>query len=109
LRLFVTIASDRMTHAYFNQSVSQYFSYVLSLPLQFHTDIHSGKLSKILQKGTDNIFWIQLEFFRKIFPEIITIICVIPLVLYFHVKMGIIVIGVGFIIALVATFSIMTA
>jgi ATP-binding cassette subfamily B protein len=107
VRLFINLATDRMAHRYFNVAVKECFSYILELPLEFHSSTHSGKLAKIIQRGTDAIFRVQLDFFRRILTEILTLILTIPLVLSLHWKMGLIVIVVGALIACIAIFSVM--
>lgn len=107
IRLFVSIASDRMTQRYYNKSVMNFFTYVLALPLEFHTSTHSGKLSKIIQRGGDSICRIQLECFRKILPDIFTLLMTIPFVLAYHFKMGVIVLFLGICIAIIAFLTVM--
>lgn len=43
----------------------------------------------------DGIFQTQLDFIRRVMPNVFTIIILIPLVLYFNIKLGLFVIIVG--------------
>lgn len=92
LRLFVSIFADRMAHEEFNKVITKYFTHTLSLSMGFHTSTSSGKMSKELIRGSDNIFYTHLELFRQVMPRVFTIILLIPLIIYLNVKLGLVVI-----------------
>jgi ABC-type transport system involved in Fe-S cluster assembly fused permease/ATPase subunit len=71
-----------MAHEELNNAIRKYFTHTLSLSVGFHTDTNSGKLGKELIRGTDNIFYILLEIFRKLMPALFTIVLLIPCMLF---------------------------
>lgn len=106
LRLFVSVMADRLAHEEFNNCITRFFSHTMQLSMAFHTSTSSGKMSKELIRGSDNLFYTHLEFFRKVMPEIFTIILLVPLIIYLNWKMGIFVVILGFSTTLLAIFSV---
>lgn len=92
LRLFVSIMADRMAHEEFNNCITSFFSHSMQLSMAYHTSTSSGKISKELIRGSDNLFYTTLEVFRKVMPEVFTVTMLIPLILFLNWKMGIFVI-----------------
>lgn len=88
LKLFITIYADRMAHEEFSRAIRSYFTHTLHLSIGYHTDTNSGKLTKELMRGSDNIFYILLEMFRKLLPAIVTILLMIPILLFLDWRMG---------------------
>lgn len=87
LRLYVSVFSDRLAHFDFNKNVFSFFNHTINLWMRFHMDANSGQLVKKITKGTDGIFEVQLNFFRRALPSIIIMLWMIPVVLYFNVKL----------------------
>ena len=106
LRLFVSVMADRVAHEEFNKSITDFFSHSMLLSMNFHTNTSSGKMSKDLIRGTDNIFYTHLEFFRKVLPEIFTVIFLIPLIIYLNWKMWFFVIFLGLLTTIVAMLAV---
>ena len=59
------VHAERMAHRNRLQAMSRYFSHVLSLPLSFHGEAHSGRLMKVMLGGADSMFSVWLTFFRE--------------------------------------------
>jgi len=106
IRLFISIYSDRMSHEEWNSSIFSFFQHTLNLSMKFYSNSNSWELVKKITKGTDGIFYTQLEFFRKVLPELLTIILLIPLVLFLNWKLGILVIFFWIFTAYIAFYSI---
>lgn len=104
IRLFVSIYSDRLAHQDFDRNVLSFFQHILELSMRFHSDSNSGQLVKKITKGVDGIFETQLNFFRRALPNIIIIFTLIPLVLYFNVKLGLFLIITGIISSIITLF-----
>ncbi len=75
----VAIHSERMAHRNRLSIMSRYFSHVLSLPLSFHGDIHSGRLMKVMLGGSDALFGVWLSFFREQFSTYVAVAVLLPL------------------------------
>jgi len=105
IRLFVSIVSDRMAHDEFNNYVSVFFQKVLDLSMRFHLNSNSGQLVKKITKWVDGIFDVQVTFFRRVLPSAFTIVILIPLVLYFNLKLGLFVVII-WIISAIITFAL---
>ncbi len=88
VRLYVSIYSDRLSHEEFNNNVRGFFSRVMNLSMRFHMDANSWQLVKKVTKGTDGMFEVRLNIFRRMIPSIFTIFIMIPIVLYFNWKLG---------------------
>ena len=57
--------AERMAHRQRLQIMNRYFGHVLSLPLSFHGDVHSGRLMKVMLSGSDSLFQLWVSFFRE--------------------------------------------
>ncbi len=91
-RLFVSTYSDILCHQKFDDNISKFFNKILDLHLRFHFDSNSGQLVKKITKWVDWLFDIQLNFLRRMVPSVLTIILLIPIVLYFNLKLWLFVI-----------------
>lgn len=87
MRLFVSIYADRLAHFDINKNVFCFFHHTIDLSMRFHMNSNSWQLVKKITKGIDGIFEVQLNFFRRALPNIIIIFAMIPLVLYFNIKL----------------------
>jgi len=94
-----------MAHDEFNNYVSVFFQKVLDLSMRFHLNSNSGQLVKKITKWVDGIFDVQVTFFRRVLPSAFTIVILIPLVLYFNLKLGLFVVII-WIISAIITFAL---
>lgn len=92
LRLYVSIAADRLWHQEFNKIIIKSFSHILELSMKYHTNSNSWELVKKLVRWIDCIFYSQLDIFRRLMPDIFTIVILIPLVLILNWKLWLFVI-----------------
>ena len=70
--------SERMAHRNRLQTMNRYFGHVLSLPLSFHGDIHSGRLMKVMLGGSDALFGLWLNFFKDQLATYIAVVVLLP-------------------------------
>ena len=70
--------SERMAHRNRLQIMNRYFGHVLSLPLSFHGDIHSGRLMKVMLGGSDALFGVWLQFFKDQLSTYIAVVVLLP-------------------------------
>jgi glucan exporter ATP-binding protein len=83
--------------------MSRYFQHVLALPLEFHGDVQSGRLMKVMLVGTDNLFGLWLAFFREHLITVVSALVLLPLTMALNWRLGLL------LIALVIVFTGITA
>ncbi len=70
--------SERMAHRNRLQTMNRYFGHVLSLPLSFHGDVHSGRLMKVMLGGSDALFGLWLNFFKDQLSTYVAVVVLLP-------------------------------
>ena len=95
--------AERMAHRNRLGVMNRYFSHVLSLPLSFHGDIHSGRLMKLMNGGSDALFGLWLTFFREQLSTYVAVLVLLPLTLLMNWRLSLT------LIVLVALFVALTA
>ena len=71
--------AERMAHRQRLQIMNRYFGHVLSLPLSFHGDVHSGRLMKVMLSGSDSLFQLWVSFFREQLSAYVAALVLLPL------------------------------
>jgi ATP-binding cassette, subfamily B, beta-glucan exporter len=99
----VSVQTERLAHRNRMQVMGRYFSHVLTLPLAFHGDTHSGRLIKTMIAGTDGLFGSWLVFFRDQLATLISALVLMPLTLLLNWRLALV------LIALVCIFVAVTA
>jgi glucan exporter ATP-binding protein len=99
----VSLLADRMAHRNRLIMMSRYFQHVLALPLEFHGDVQSGRLMKVMLVGTDNLFGLWLSFFREHLMTVVSAVVLLPLTMILNWRLGLLLIG------LVVIFTGLTA
>ena len=74
-----SLHSERMAHRNRLQIMNRYFGHVLSLPLSFHGDVHSGRLMKVMLGGSDALFGLWLTFFKDQLSTYVAVLVLLPL------------------------------
>ena len=97
------VHAERMAHRNRLSIMSRYFGHVLSLPLSFHGDIHSGRLMKVMLGGSDALFGVWLTFFREQLSTYVAVIVLLPLTVLINWQLALT------LIALVVLFAALTA
>ena len=75
---------------------------MLSLPLSFHGDIHSGRLMKIMLGGSDSLFGLWLTFFKEQLSTYVAVIVLLPLTFFINWRLA------STLIILVVLFIVLT-
>jgi glucan exporter ATP-binding protein len=99
----VVVQAERLAHRHRLQGMGRFFNHVLTLPLAFHGDTHSGRLIKTMISGTECLFGTWLVFFRDQLATLIAVLVLMPLTLLVNWRLSLV------LIALVAVFVTVTA
>lgn len=83
------LQAERLAHRNRLMAMRRFFEHVLSLPLAFHGDAHSGRLMKIMLSGADAMFWLWLTFFRDQLSTFIATLVLLPLTLFLNWRLAI--------------------
>ena len=84
----VAMHSERMAHRNRLSIMNRYFGHVLSLPLSYHGDIHSGRLMKVMLGGSDALFGLWLTFFREQFSTYVAVVVLLPLTFFMNWRLA---------------------
>ena len=98
----VALHSERMAHRNRLSIMNRYFSHVLSLPLSFHGDIHSGRLMKVMLGGSDALFGLWLTFFREQLSTYVAVVVLLPLTFFLNWRLA------STLVVLVVLFVVLT-
>ena len=98
----VALHSERMAHRNRLSIMNRYFGHVLSLPLSFHGDIHSGRLMKVMLGGSDSLFGLWLVFFKEQLATYVAVIVLLPLTFFINWRLALT------LVVLVAVFIVIT-
>ncbi len=99
----VALYADRLSHRRRLAVLTEYFEHVLQLPLAYHSDVHSGRLMKIMLQGTDALWSLWLGFFRDHLAAFVSLLVLVPLALFINWRLAIL------LIVLCVLFAILTA
>ena len=89
----VSLQTERLAHRHRIKAMGRYFAHVLSLPLSFHGDTHSGRLIKTMLAGTDGLFGTWLVFFRDQLSTILSAVVLLPLTLFLNWRLALVLIA----------------
>ncbi len=81
-----------MAHRNRLKVMSRYFGHVLSLPLSFHGEAHSGRLMKVMLGGADAMFAVWLTFFREQLATYVALLVLLPLTLLLNWQLSLVLI-----------------
>ncbi|MGH8147096.1 MAG: glucan ABC transporter ATP-binding protein/ permease [Rhodanobacteraceae bacterium] len=91
--VLVSLHADRMAHRQRMAAIRTYFAHALGLPLSFHANHHTGRLTRIMNSGTDNLFTLWLGFFREHLTTLLSIVVLIPLAFAMNWEMALLMVG----------------
>lgn len=86
------VQAERMSHRNRLKVMSRFFGHVLSLPLSFHGDSHSGRLMKVMLSGSDAMFSVWLTFFREQLATYVALLVLLPLTLLLNWQLSLVLI-----------------
>jgi ATP-binding cassette subfamily B protein len=100
--ILVALHADRLAHRNRLAAMQRFFEHALALPLAFHSDVHSGRLLKVMLQGADHLFGLWLAFFREHLETFVTLLVLLPLTLFLNWRLA------SLLIALVVVFATLT-
>jgi glucan exporter ATP-binding protein len=100
--VLVALNADRLSHRRRLAVMASFFEHVLSLPLLFHTQTHSGRALKVMSDGSLSLGGIWLTFFREHCAALIALVVMLPLTLVLNWRLGLV------LILLVSIFAVLT-
>ena len=83
------LQSERMAHRNRLGVMNRYFNHVLSLPLSFHGDVHSGRLMKVMLGGSDALFGLWLTFFKDQLSTLVAVVVLLPMTFFLNWRLAI--------------------
>ncbi|MBM3487899.1 MAG: glucan ABC transporter ATP-binding protein/ permease [Alphaproteobacteria bacterium] len=101
--ILISLHADRLAHRRRLAALGSYFEHVLSLPLSFHGETHSGRLLKVMLNGVDHLFGLWLSFFREHLETFVIAVVLLPLSLFLNWRLGILLIALLVIFAFLAS------
>ncbi len=90
--VWVSLHADRLAHRRRLAAIAQFFEHAVALPLSFHGAHHTGRLLRIMQGGTGNLFSLWLGFFREHLATLLSILVMVPLALAMNWKLALLMI-----------------
>src|ERR1700722_11981555 len=102
----VSVQAERLAHRHRLKAMGRYFSHVLTLPLAFHGDTHSGRLIKTMISGTECLFGTWLVFFRDQLATLIAVLVLMPLTLLMNWRLALGVVALAGVVCPLAAFRI---
>lgn len=101
--VWISLHADRLAHRRRLAAIEQFFAHGASLPLSFHGENHTGRLSRIMHGGVSNLFGLWLGFFREHLATLLAILVMVPVALYMNWKLALLMVG------LMASFAVFNA
>lgn len=101
--VWVSLHADRLAHRRRLAAIEQFFVHGASLPLSFHGENHTGRLSRVMHGGVSNLFGLWLGFFREHLATLLSILVMVPIALYMNWKLAMLM------VALMTSFAVFNA
>ena len=90
---WVSLHADRLAHRRRVAGIAEFFEHAIALPLNYHDQHHTGRLLRILQTGSGNLFSLWLGFLREHLATLLSIAVMIPLALHMNWKLALLMIA----------------
>ena len=90
---WVSLYADRLAHRRRVAVVAQFFEHAIALPLSYHGQHHTGRLLRILQTGSGNLFWLWLGFMREHLATLLSILVMLPLAFSMNWKLALLMVA----------------
>jgi ATP-binding cassette, subfamily B, beta-glucan exporter len=97
--VLVALHADRLSHRRRLAVMANYFEHVLTLPVAFHTQTHSGRVLKVMLEGSNGMAWLWLGFFRTHCSALVALILLLPFTVFLNWRLA------TLLIALVGIFA----
>jgi ATP-binding cassette, subfamily B, beta-glucan exporter len=99
--VLVALHADRLSHRRRLAVMAGYFEHVLTLPVAFHTQTHSGRVLKVMLEGTNGMAWLWLGFFRTHCSALVALVLLLPFTVFLNWRLA------TLLIALVVIFGLL--
>ncbi len=99
----VALNADRLSHRRRLAVMAEFFEHVLTLPLLFHMEKHSGRALKVMSDGSLSLGGIWLTFFREHCAAFVALFVMLPLTAVLNWRLGLALILLVSIFALLMT------
>ncbi|MGL5116350.1 MAG: ABC transporter transmembrane domain-containing protein, partial [Beijerinckiaceae bacterium] len=86
--VLVALHSDRLSHRRRLAVMANYFEHVLTLPMAFHTQTHSGRVLKVMLEGSNGMAWLWLGFFRTHCAAIVALVVLLPFTVFLNWRLA---------------------
>jgi ATP-binding cassette subfamily B protein len=96
------VQAERLAHRNRLGLMARFFAHVLTLPMSFHGEAHSGRMMNIMMHGADAMFGLWLTFFRENLATLVATIVLLPLTLLLNWRLALA------LIVLVALYCVLT-
>jgi ATP-binding cassette, subfamily B, beta-glucan exporter len=97
--VLVALHADRLSHRRRLAVMANYFEHVLTLPIAFHTQTHSGRVLKVMLEGSNGMAFLWLGFFRTHCAALVALVLLLPFTVFLNWRLA------TLLIALVAIFG----
>ncbi len=84
----VALHADRLSHRRRLAIMAGFFEHVLTLPLSFHANTHSGRVLKVMLDGAAGMQSLILSFFREHFASFVSLLVLLPFSLFVNWQLG---------------------
>lgn len=97
---WVSLHADRLAHRRRVAVITRFFEHAIALPLSYHGQHHTGRLLRIMQNGSSNLFGLWLGFMREHLATLLSILVMLPLAFTMNWKLALLM------VALLSTYSV---
>ena len=97
--VLVALHADRLSHRRRLAVMANYFEHVLTLPVAFHSQTHSGRVLKVMLEGSNGMAWLWLGFFRSHCSAIVALLLLLPFTVFLNWRLATLLIVLVFIFA----------
>ena len=104
--VFIALHADRLAHRRRLAAMSAYFEHAIALPPTFLGEQHSGRLMKVMLRGTDQLFSLWLSFFREHLGAIFSLCVLIPTALTMNWRMAVLLFSLMIVFAILNYFVV---
>lgn len=89
----ISLHADRLSHRRRLAVIAHFFRHVLTLPLSFHANTHSGRVMKVMLGGSEAMWMTWLGFFRDQCASLVALFVLLPCSLLFEWHLGLLMSG----------------
>jgi glucan exporter ATP-binding protein len=98
----VALYADKLAHRRRHAVNAEYYNHVLQLPMSYHSNVHSGRLMKVMLQGTDALWGLWIGFFREHLIGFVSFFVLLPMSLFMNWQLA------SLLIVLCVVFALLT-